>query len=362
MKAENTDTVNIKFSSANKILDISFQFKKGHGEYSPEAEIALRLLPNMQNAEELELKDKSIDSLFFNSLIDIQHIYNSWNSKYNIIKITGDTQKQTLKAKESTFANKRIASYFSGGVDSFYTLLKHQPEITDIVFVHGLDIPLENTELRQATITALTAIAQKFNVNLVEVETNLREQLSVYAEWGTILHGISLASVGLLLQKEFSIIYIPASHDYSNLFPWGTHPILDHLWSTEHTRFIHDGAEATRLQKVELISKYGTALQHLRVCWRNIGGKYNCCKCEKCLRTMISLYGCGKLEACPTFPEPLSISRVAKMKLKGKNTRNFARENIKKLEHMENARSLRKALKQSLRTSMLKKLIKKSYK
>lgn len=359
MKAENANNLNIKFPSSDDKLDIFFQFRNGHGEYSPEAEIALRLLPSMQNSEDLKLDDKSIDPLFYNSLIDIQHIYNGWNSKYNIIKITGRHKSET---KESSFGSNRIATFFSGGVDSFYTFLKHQSEITDIVFIHGLDIPLENTELRQQTVTALTAIAQKFNIHLLEVETNLREKLSVYAEWGTILHGVALATVGLLLQNEFSTIYIPASHDYSNLFPWGTHPILDHLWSTERTRFIHDGAEATRLQKVELISNYDTALQQLRVCWRNIGGKYNCCKCEKCLRTMISLYGCGKLEACPTFPEPLSINRVAKMKLKGKNTRNFARENIRKLEHMENAIRLRKALKKALRTSMFKKIIKQSYK
>ncbi len=41
-----------------------------------------------------------------------------------------------------------IACFFSGGVDSFYTLLKHREEITHIIFVHGFDIALEDHSLR----------------------------------------------------------------------------------------------------------------------------------------------------------------------------------------------------------------------
>jgi len=353
--------INIHFSTGTKSFDIHFLFKNAPATYSAEAEIALRLLPSMQLGENIHMQNKPVDNLFLNAITDIQHIYKNWNPQYQITKIL-NTKRAEPASDFAGRPKKRVATFFSGGIDSFYTLLKHRGDITDIIFVHGLDIPLENTALREQTVTALKAIGADFNVNLVEVETNLKTALLPYGDWRLILHGVALASVGLLLQDDFFVIYIPASHEYTHLFPLGTHPILDHLWSTQSLRFIHDGAESTRLEKTELVSQSDTALRHLRVCWRNTGGAYNCGKCEKCLRTMITLYIFGKMDSCPTFSEPLSSKRVAKMKLKGKNTRKFARQNIARLQQMQGGTAIEKALKHALRTSMFKKLIKKSYK
>ena len=44
-----------------------------------------------------------------------------------------------------------VGCFFSGGLDSFYTLLKHRDEITHIIFVHGFDISLEDQALREQT-------------------------------------------------------------------------------------------------------------------------------------------------------------------------------------------------------------------
>jgi hypothetical protein len=57
------------------------------------------------------------------------------------------------------------------------------------------------------------------------------------------------------------------------------------------------------------------ALQTLRVCWRSKELQYNCCWCEKCIRTMLCLYVAGVLDRCSAFPGRLRPMRVA--------TRNF---------------------------------------
>src|SRR5574337_867736 len=44
---------------------------------------------------------------------------------------------------------RKVAVFFSGGLDSFYTLLKRRNEIDSLVFIHGFDIPLENVALRE---------------------------------------------------------------------------------------------------------------------------------------------------------------------------------------------------------------------
>lgn len=364
METEISNCINIQFSIDTSPFKISFVFKNILGTYTTEAELALRLLPSMLHKRPIDMSDKFVDGLFLNALTDIQHIFHHWNKDYKIIKIT-NAKIIDQGNGQHTGPTKRVGMFFSGGVDSFYTLLKHKAEITDIIFVHGMDIPLNKTRLRFQTVEALKSVARAFHINLIEVESNIREQLDPYADWGLMLHGVAMTSVGLLLQDHFSKIYISSSREYSNLFPLASHPMLDHLWSTSNIRFIHDGAESTRIEKVRLVSTSETALQHLRVCWKNTDGAYNCCKCEKCLRTMISLYSFDKLEQCPTFAEPLNAKRVAGMKLKGAKKRSFARENLASLLQMKNSSKLQRALQNALRRaitiSLFKKFIKKSY-
>ena len=53
----------------------------------------------------------------------------------------------------------------------------------------------------------------------------------------------------------------------------------------------HDGYEATRQKKIEFICKYSKENNikiPLRVCWQSTGGS-NCCKCEKCYRTLFGI-------------------------------------------------------------------------
>ena len=351
---------NIAFTIGNQDFNCQFAFNGNYGCYSTEAELTLSLLPAMTNGLAINLKGKEIDPIFLNSITDIQHIYQHWDNRYHIINIL-DAGK-SITQEQLVQGSKRVATFFSGGVDSFYTLLKHREEITDIVFVHGLDIPLENTRLRKQTVEAIKKVAIAFNIRLLEVETDLKPQIVPYGEWGRFTHGIALASVALSLQNDISTIYIPSSHEYAHLFPLGTHPMLDHLWSTEKLRFIHDGAEATRLDKIRLVSKSDIALDHLRVCWKNPGGAYNCGICEKCLRTMISLYVFDKLDASATFEVPLDFKRVARMKLKGENKRRFAIESLTQLQKEQKAVELQKALKTALAISHFKGLFKKSYK
>jgi hypothetical protein len=78
--------------------------------------------------------------------------------------------------------------------------------------------------------------------------------------------GAALASVGLLFQHLFHKVLIPATFSYSDLPPWGSHPLLDPLWSTEVTDFEHDGAEAMRVDKAAYVSRHETAMTWLRVC------------------------------------------------------------------------------------------------
>ena len=70
---------------------------------------------------------------------------------------------------------KRVATFFTGGVDSFYTLFKNKSEITDVIFVYGLDIKLEDKVVRKEISLRLKKICAELKLNLIELETNLRD-------------------------------------------------------------------------------------------------------------------------------------------------------------------------------------------
>lgn len=167
-------------------------------------------------------------------------------------------------------------------------------------------------------------MANVLGKTLITVKTNLREQADINRNnweitysgdfWGRCLHGSSLASVGLCLSRIMYQVFIPSTRPNDNLIPWGSHPRLDPLWSTENMLFIHDGCESDRLQKVkDKISYSPIALKSLKVCYYNISNQYNCCQCEKCLRTMMELRVCEVLDKATSFHKPLNLQLVKQL-------------------------------------------------
>ena len=118
-----------------------------------------------------------------------------------------------------------------------------------------------------------------------------------------------LAGLGLALGRWFANVHLASSYDVNHLFPWGSHPDLDPLWSTERTATHLDGARVTRTNKVSSIASSDFALSRLKVCWRE-DIDTNCGRCEKCVRTQCALAIAGALDRAPVFLESLSIQAV----------------------------------------------------
>src|SRR5262249_28421985 len=177
---------------------------------------------------------------------------------------------------------ERSASFFSGGVDSFYTYLKHKadPVIADridaLILVNGFDINRHNLQLWDRVLDGIKSVARADNVELLVVRSNIQDLVEPILLWD-YSHGGCLAAVGLFLRGAFHQIYIPSTHSVAEQIPWGSNLALDGHWSTESTTFVHDGTEATRLGKViSQIARSPLALAHLRVCFANENGAYNC--------------------------------------------------------------------------------------
>jgi hypothetical protein len=272
----------------------------------------------------------------------IQDIWHCWEPGYHRVAI--EAPSGLLRLSDQA---QGVGCFFSGGVDSFYTLLKHPSEITHLIFVHGFDIPLQNHTLRGQVSGALREVAAELKLPLIEVETNLREFSERQVAWPKY-HGAALAAIAHLLAPVCGAVYLPTSHTYSELPPWGTHPLLDPLWGSENLHILHDGCEATRVEKVASIAQHEIALRHLRVCWENREGAYNCGRCEKCLRTMLALHIAGALERCRTFPNRLNPADVAHIPAWDYDTRHFLLENLEALEQKASDPALAQAVRDSL--------------
>jgi hypothetical protein len=310
-----------------------------------EALLAATLLPAMKQGGTL-IAEGRVSRRFLDALHTIIDIYCSWDPSLRRVEIGGVIPMNADAPKET-----RVGTFFSGGVDSFYTLLKHREEITDLIYVHGFNLFFENDAIRRRISKTIHAIGSNLGKHVIEVKNNQDRFLYSYfrSDAGGLTHGAELVSVGHVLSSFFKRIFIPASHTYKDLFPWGSHPLLDPLWSTETLEFIHDGCEATRVEKVALLSKFDIALQSLQVCFfPHAQGAYNCGLCEKCQRTMVNLQAVGALERCTAFAAPLDSRRVAKLVVLKASTLAFVKENLVALKNSKDDRRLYKALRRIL--------------
>jgi hypothetical protein len=186
--------------------------------------LAAALLPAMAKGEPLEI-DASlpVSPRLLTHVGTLQEIYHCWNPALKKIPISAETAPCAP-------ANAGVFSFFSGGVDSTYTLLTRASEITHAVFIHGFDFYVD-PDICRVAIERNSAFVRSMGKTLIPVETNYRSfgyghNLSMF-----LTHGSTLASVALLL--GFPRVYLPATYAYGDLFPWGSHPLTDPLWSSD---------------------------------------------------------------------------------------------------------------------------------
>jgi hypothetical protein len=216
-----------------------------------------------------------------------------------------------------------VGLYFTGGVDSFYSLLKDVELSTDAGHEPVTHLLYANFERHHGRaydrlLDRLRRVAEETDRQLVLIDTNVRS-LTERATFWPDYHGAALASTALALQGLLGRCLIAASDHYRHLPPLGSHPVLDHLWCTERLEIVHDGAEASRSDKVvRQIARSRLALETLSVCWRSEPA-HNCGVCEKCLRTMVTLEMAGSLDRCATLPHTLDIQALRDVYMYGES-------------------------------------------
>jgi hypothetical protein len=176
------------------------------------------------------------------------------------------------------------------------------------LFVHGYDIPLADETRMAAWDPALRRVAAAVGKPAIVVRTNLRlHPLFRHSNWERT-HGGALAAAGLVLAGAERLI-VPSTYTYDHEPPWGSHHLTDAFWSGVGVEIVHDDASIHRRDKLRHLANEPLAWEALRVCWEGRTATGNCAMCEKCVRTMTTLYQCGRLDRFTVFDQTVPLSR-----------------------------------------------------
>jgi hypothetical protein len=251
--------------------------------------------------------DAPISPRVLENLPQVQALLKLWNPEFSEVEVNAP-------AEPVARSNPGVASCFSGGVDSAYTLARN-PEITHLLTLNNFDWHAAAQPFEPAK-KKLQATASKLGKTFVPIETNVRELADTLGICWAYLHGPFLSLIASSL--GFDRFYISSSHSYRELHPWGSHPILDPLWSSEVTSVVHYGADKWRTQKVEFISSNKVFMDQLQVC--SFDSARNCGQCAKCARTLLVLKLLGVEGPIPDAP---IRELIRKLDLKNDGTASF---------------------------------------
>lgn len=257
----------------------------------------LAMLPMAASlGEDIELS-LPVDALLLENVKGVLAIWREWYPELHDVRI--HCPVLSYQAPQAT----RTAAFFSGGIDSYFTIARRMPgnelgipavgKVDDLLTVWGFDVGVHDEAQFRPLGDMLADSAAAMNLNHIIVRTNLRDVIEVFKKrWGPLTFGIGLAFIGLIFEKRFNTVLMGSSYPYGGLLPWGSHPMVDVLFSTSSLNVVHDGASFTRIGKTETMARLPEAEKSLHVC--QTAGIENCSQCEKCYRTMIALDILGK--------------------------------------------------------------------
>lgn len=243
-----------------------------------------------------------LDEDFYNSIPCIKegykNIYPDWNM--------GGYVECGRLVRNSAPEASRSAAFFSGGLDAVHTMLSHLDEKPDLVSIWGADIACSNEKGWRQKLRHIQAIAQKVDLPDIAVRSNFREiedegalekivrPILKDGWWHGIKHALPffgmVAPIAYL--RGYAKIYVASSH--CRQYERAT--CASNPWSDNEVRFcgsriVHDGYDFARQDKarfvVEKCKETGVSIP-LHVCWRTQTGD-NCCRCEKCFRTITEI-------------------------------------------------------------------------
>ncbi len=211
------------------------------------------------------------------------------------VEMTADQETEALQPE----GRKGAVVAFSGGVDSCFSAYRHvrgeglrfPRQVDGAVMIHGFDIPLADGEAFRRAADKSRKILASLDLELMTVQSNYKEIVADFPQ----SHGPAMASCLALFGGGFREGLIGQTFTYGEIrhIAEGVNALTDPMLSSSAFRVIPDGAAFERADKIKLLGRWDEFLQDLRVCsgWADKGR--NCCRCEKCIRNILTFRALG---------------------------------------------------------------------
>ena len=256
--------------------------------------------------ESLELA-LPVDRKQYENALRLMEIWRAWYPELNLRPV-----QLLVEIDDATTAGDRRAAFFSGGIDTFFTVLQN-PGLDDLIIIRGFDLPLQEDAVYEKVLRRLRDAASRLGKRLVPVRVNFRETAYRTVDAMKLSAGSSLASVALAMEQRWSSVFTSASLNRLSMKPFSLHPETDVLHSNASLEIVQYGAHETRFEKTLAIAKHPVVQKYIRVCWVD-GQGGNCGRCNKCIRSMLAFQLAGVLPQIETFPRHhISVSEARKI-------------------------------------------------
>lgn len=223
--------------------------------------------------------------------------------------------------------------FVSGGLDSMYALhdlskqsLPGRPgELRAGLFVNYQVDTLEAAESEarfEEGCRRARFLVEAKGLEFLSLRTNLRNLRPGGRFWTRRYHGAMLAAVAHFASRRLCDFHIASSVSIGNFegkassYAWGSHPMIDPLYSSHHMRLHHHGLELPKADKIAALADWPEGLGRMQVCTSKSSGGRNCGRCKKCLKTKMYLIMNGQNKMLELFNYPeISARDVATIQI-----------------------------------------------
>jgi hypothetical protein len=275
------------------------------------------LFPIMQAGRDVQVHGPVSPSLVANLETFMGIWQEGFPDQYRAVRIRA---REEVEAPPPAVRGQTVVP-FSCGVDSCFTVFRHSgamagpdgPTVTAGAVINGFDIWLDEQNaagMYEGLLGGARAMLDSVGTDCIPMSTNYHDLATTWKH----SFGSHLASGMHLLAGRFDATMVADDAPHSAIGrAGGDRPIGDPLLGREHFDVSSDGAEVLRYDKAELLSQWPEAMQHLRVCFENPGRHTNCCRCQKCIRTILSFRVAG-CPLPPAFPHDVSDEQIRRVR------------------------------------------------
>lgn len=227
----------------------------------------------------------------------MSEIWESWvPGHFSAVQVSFDHYELP---RESSSAEPGSLFFYSGGVDSTYSLLARRTEgkKQSLLTIHGMDYKQDDDERFAALVEKTKVFARTVGEETILVKTNARavyKKHRVNPECGEVAFIFNLSGAGFLFSESFGELCIAADYSLAQEYlahPYGSNSATNPLFASGTTGLVTCDTTVTRFDKAAILASAPDALAALSFCKRYKIRPHNCGLCQKCLRTKLMFLG-----------------------------------------------------------------------